>query len=158
MKVKKLVTSALLSVALLSTSASVPQFHNVNASSAIVTVRSARLSHHQAKRQRQVKIMSKVRRTLHHHHSNWFRDGLSQRELRARGWIARHESGDHWDILSYGGVCVGYFQLNPHYLGYKHGRVNLNHKHQVKIADAYAKSRYGNWRHAKHFWRAHHWY
>lgn len=89
---------------------------------------------------------------------DWFRDGLSPANLRARQWIAWHESNDRWNVLSYGGKCIGYFQLDPSYLGYVNGHVNLNHKHQVKIADAYAKKRYGSWINAKAFWEAHNWY
>ncbi|XIF19907.1 MAG: hypothetical protein AJITA_00617 [Acetilactobacillus jinshanensis] len=78
--------------------------------------------------------------------------------MKARGWVSWHESRNNWRILSYGHRCIGYFQLDPRYLGRKHGHVNLDHKHQVKVADAYAKSRYGGWVHAKRFWQAHHWY
>ncbi|QBP18478.1 hypothetical protein [Acetilactobacillus jinshanensis] len=90
--------------------------------------------------------------------NNWFNDGLSKRNLKARAWVAWHESRDEWNVLSYGGRCIGYFQMDPAYLGKRHGHVNLNHKHQVKVADAYAKSRYGSWVNAKKFWQAHHWY
>ncbi|QBP18322.1 hypothetical protein [Acetilactobacillus jinshanensis] len=62
------------------------------------------------------------------HKNNWFRDGLSKQELAAG------------------------------YLGYKNGHVNLNHKHQVKVGDTYAKTRYGSWVHAKRFWMSHGWY
>lgn len=90
--------------------------------------------------------------------NNWFRDGLNQTQLNARAWVAWHESNDHWNILSYGGRCIGYFQMDPAYLGYVHGHVNLNHAHQVKVADRYAKTRYGSWVGAKRFWLAHGWY
>lgn len=89
---------------------------------------------------------------------NWFRDGLNNRQLRARGWVSFHESSDRWNVLSYGGVCIGYFQMNPAYLGRRHGHTNLNHRHQVKVADAYVKIRYGNWTNAKRFWENHNWY
>ena len=102
-----------------------------------------------------------VRRPLRFHgyrHTHWFKDHLNRRQLKARSWISWHESNDHWNVLSYGGVCVGYFQLNPHYLGYRNGRVNLNRKHQVRVADRYVLGRYGSWVAAKYFWQAHHWY
>lgn len=95
---------------------------------------------------------------IHHHRHHWFRDGLSHRNLRARSWVSWHESNHRWRVLSYGGVCVGYFQLNPHYLGYRHGHVDLRRHHQVRVADRYVRHRYGNWVNAKRFWVVHHWY
>lgn len=101
--------------------------------------------------------ISPIQLGQHHKHS-WFRDGLSHANYKARSWISWHESGHNWNILSYGHLCVGYFQLNPGYLGYKHGHINLNPKHQVKVADRYVRNRYGNWVNAKAFWEQHHWY
>ena len=145
---------------LLSSGMALQQNHVSANSKRDTIVRNANLSHHQAKHQNQEQIINQVKEIANHKRSqqNWFTDGLNSRQLRARGWITKHESGNHWRILSYGHVCVGYFQLNPHYLGYKHGHVNLNHKHQVKVADTYAKNRYGSWVHAKGFWQVHHWY
>lgn len=92
------------------------------------------------------------------HDRNWFRDGLNRPNLEARSWVSWHESNHRWQVLSYGGVCVGYFQLNPSYLGYRNGHINLNKRHQVKVADTYVRGRYGNWINAKRFWEIHHWY
>ena len=102
-------------------------------------------------------IQSVSSRRVHHHH-NWFRDGLSHRNLKARSWVSMHESSHRWYVLSYGHVCVGYFQLNPHYLGYRHGHIDLRPRHQVRVADRYVRGRYGNWVNAKRFWEAHRWY
>lgn len=90
------------------------------------------------------------------HKTNWFTDGLNHRNLTARSWVTYRESGHRWNAR--GSRCVGYFQLSPSYLGYKHGQINLNRQHQVKVGDAYAASRYGSWVGAKSFWQAHHWY
>ncbi|QBP18153.1 hypothetical protein [Acetilactobacillus jinshanensis] len=163
MKIHKLVSSALLSVMLLSAGATAIPANasstNVQKNQPVTVVKQAKLSKNQAKKQKQTKILKNVKKAVKKdHHRNWFKDGLSKRQLRARAWIVRHESGGHWNILSYGHVCVGYFQLNPAYLGYKHGHVNLNHKHQVQVADHYVKARYGSWVRAQHFWQAHHWY
>lgn len=89
---------------------------------------------------------------------DWFRDGLSDDELNARNWISWRESNDRWNVLSYNGDCIGYFQLSPRYLGYVNGHLNLDHQHQVKAADQYTKSKYGNWLAAKQFWLGHRWY
>lgn len=163
MKMHKIVSSALLSMLLISAGASLPQAkisaHRIHRAKPVMVVKKSKLSKKQAKKQNQTKILKNVKKTVKKDHNrNWFKDGLSKRQLKARGWIVRHESGGRWNVLSYGHVCVGYFQLNPAYLGYKHGKVNLDHKHQVKVADHYAKTRYGGWTHAKRFWQAHHWY
>ena len=123
-------------------------------------------SNQQYKQQNKTALVQKI-----HHNTNlnqnqnknknnnyWFRDGLNNQNLKARGWVSWHESRNNWKVLSYGHRCIGYFQLDPKYLGRKDGHVNLDHKHQVKVADKYAKVRYGNWMHAKHFWQIHHWY
>lgn len=90
--------------------------------------------------------------------NDWFRDGLSHSNMKAREWVSWHESRDEWNVLSYGHRCIGRYQLDPAYLGRKNGHVNLDHKHQVKVADRYVAQRYGSWLHAKAFWESHHWY
>lgn len=90
--------------------------------------------------------------------SNWFKAGLSNSELKARQTIVNAESRGNWNILSYGHRCIGYFQLDPSYLGYKHGHINLDPKHQVKIANKYVANRYGSWKAALRFRNIHGYY
>ena len=124
------------------------------------TVNNHQQSQQQYKQQNRPALVQKVNhaKPVKNNKVNWFRDGLSNRNYKARGWVSWHESNNHWNVLSYGGRCIGRFQLDHRYLGKKNGHVNLNHKHQVKVADKYAKTRYGNWVNAKKFWQAHHWY
>lgn len=135
--------------------------HNLNSTKPSVTThQGVRNTKQQVKGQQKPKLAKHVRKQASQKptKNDWFRDGLSNSELSARNWISFHESGHRWNILSYGGRCIGYFQLDPSYLGRKNGHINLNHQHQVKVADAYVHSRYGSWQNAKRFWQAHHWY
>ena len=124
------------------------------------TVNNQQQGQQQYKQQNRPALVQKMKRTKtsKNSKSNWFRDGLSNRDYKARAWVSWHESNNRWDVLSYGGRCIGRFQLDPRYLGKKNGHVNLDHKHQVKVSDKYAKTRYGGWVNAKKFWQAHHWY
>lgn len=99
-----------------------------------------------------------IQQTTNKSNNNWFNAGLSKTEINARQAIVNSESGGHWNILSYGRRCIGYFQLDPGYLGYKHGHVNLDHKHQVRAANKYVRNRYGSWVNALHFRRTHGYY
>lgn len=83
--------------------------------------------------------------------------GLSQADLNARAWIVQHESGGRWDVLSYGGVCLGRYQLSPSLLK-KNGKIDMNHEFQTQAANRYVTNRYGSWRAAQRFWAAHRWY
>lgn len=127
---------------------------SVNAS----TVNGQQKSNQQYHQQNRPALVQKLHHAYANQNGNWFRDGLNRRNFKARSWVAWHESRDRWNVLSYGHRCIGYFQLDPKYLGKKYGHVNLDHRHQVQVADRYAKVRYGNWMHAKRFWRLHHWY
>ncbi|QBP18191.1 hypothetical protein [Acetilactobacillus jinshanensis] len=125
------------------------------------TANSQQNSSQQYQNQNNTTLVQQTKQQVNHNqqsNNDWFRDGLNNNDYSARSWVSWHESGHRWNILSYGHRCIGYFQLDPNYLGYKHGHVNLDHKHQVKVADAYAKSRYGSWVNAKKFWQAHRWY
>ncbi len=158
MKLSHQISVALLSACLLSGIAAGHNQQRVHAATTRITAVSQRNSKQQHVAQNQPALIQRVSRKAQNDNRSWFTDGLSSQQLRARNWVSGRESGHRWNVLSYGGRCIGYFQLDPAYLGKKHGHVNLNHKHQVKVADAYAKSRYGSWVHAKHFWRIHHWY
>lgn len=160
MKLSHRISVAILSLALLGGVSAGTTIHSAHAAQIDITAVNPHRSQQQSSAQNHAGLIKRVNHNTNANQDSkaWFTDGLNQRELASRGWITRHESGNHWNVLSYGGRCIGYFQLDPAYLGKKNGHVNLNHQHQVKVADTYAKSRYGSWHHAKAFWQIHHWY
>lgn len=170
MKLSKKVSVALLSLVMLtgvSAGASHPAVHASHVHHHVHLVLTNPAKHHrqqtikkQQRAQNQPSLIHKVNKKSNNRKNNqknnWFKDGLSHQNLAARNWVTYRESGHNWYVSN--GRCVGYFQLSASYLGYKHGRLNMNPRHQVKVGDAYANSRYGSWVNAKQFWQAHHWY
>ncbi|GFZ26427.1 aggregation promoting factor [Lactobacillus corticis] len=75
----------------------------------------------------------------------------SKKNLKARAWIVKRESGGNWHARN--GNCYGRYQLLITYLHH-----NYSHKNQTRVADNYVRGRYGSWVNAKKFWQRHHWY
>lgn len=99
------------------------------------------------------RVVHNIRTTAYnaneHISKNWFTAGLNKKNYNARKRVAFLESSYNWNANN--GECYGRYQLLPLYLGYTNGHVNLNHKHQVQVANAYVAKRYGNWQNALKF-------
>ncbi|KRN01826.1 aggregation promoting factor-like surface protein [Levilactobacillus senmaizukei DSM 21775 = NBRC 103853] len=76
---------------------------------------------------------------------------LSNKEKKAKAWIAKRESGGNYRARN--GRYYGKYQLTISMLKGDYSKAN-----QEKTADRYAHTRYGSWTKAKVHWRGYHWF